>query len=678
MKGITLAVIFLAILPPLSSGVEKITFNDLYSIPRVSDAQFSPDGRQIAFALTTTDIDEESSVSHIWTINRDGTGLRQLTTGSTGEWNPRWPPNGKSISFESDRDGSGQIWLLPLEGGEARKLTSLSTGAWGAVWSPRSDRITFVSEVYPDCESDSCNAARLKEIEDNPIEARLHDHLLYRHYNSWDDGKVSQLFEHDIDKDRTYQLTFGPYDAPTATLGGYTDYAISNDGSEICYVMNTDSIPTLSTNNDLFIHDSTAGQQIRITSNPGQDVSPFYSPDDKYIAYLSQDQAGYESDQFDLILYDRKSGTTNNLTEDFDRSVGYFRWGPKSRYIYFLALNHGFNMVWRIDVTQKEVESLLSDAVYRDLAVSPDGKALLVARSLSDQPYELYLFDLASKNLTRLTYFTEDIIGRIDVTRAGEFWFEGALGDSVHGFLTFPPDYNAQNKYPLILLIHGGPQWCWLGDFNYYGWNTQLTAAQGYVVAQIDPHGSAGYGAGFKEYVSGNWGRADYEDLMLGVDYLIGEYPAIDSNRMAALGRSYGGFMTNWICGHTDRFKCLITIDGTFNHVSDYYSTDELWFPEWEFKGTPWTNYEEYRRSSPATYVENFRTPTMIIHGQEDYRVDVSEALAMYTALQRKGVPSQLLYFPDEGHSIRKLKNLRYVYEKQFEWLARWLAPEHE
>jgi dipeptidyl aminopeptidase/acylaminoacyl peptidase len=247
------------------------------------------------------------------------------------------------------------------------------------------------------------------------------------------------------------------------------------------------------------------------------------------------------------------------------------------------------------------------------------------------------------------------------------------MGDSIHGFLTKPPGFDPSRKYPLALLIHGGPQFCWLGEFNYYGWNTQLVAAQGYVVAQIDPHGSVGYGIKFQEYVSGHWGMGDYDDLMKGVDHLTATCPFIDSTRMAALGRSYGGFMTNWICGHTDRFRCLVTIDGTFNHMSDYGATDELWFPEWEYKGTPWTNRDEYVRSSPSTYAANFKTPTLLIHGQRDYRLDVSEAFQMFTTLQRQGVPSQLLYLPDESHNASKLENLRIIYNRELEWLARWL-----
>jgi dipeptidyl aminopeptidase/acylaminoacyl peptidase len=385
-------------------------------------------------------------------------------------------------------------------------------------------------------------------------------------------------------------------------------------------------------------------------------------------------RAGYEADQRDLVIYDREKKTHRNLTETFDRSIGYYEWKPFSHTIFFSAIEHGFNKIWSVDIESGEIELQLGDGVYGEFTLSLNGYFMIFSRSYSDQPYELYRFHLGDRQTFPISSHLPKEIRELDLNRGEDFWFVGAMGDSVHGFLTLPPGFDESKKYPLVLLIHGGPQWCWLGDFNYYGWNTQLVAAQGYVVAQIDPHGSVGYGLEFKEYVSGNWGKGDYEDLMKGVDYLIETHSFIDSTRMAALGRSYGGFMTNWICGHTDRFKCLVTIDGTYNHISGYGSTEELWFPEWEYKGTPYDNWDEYVRSSPVTYAANFKTPTMVIHGEYDYRVDLSEGLQMYTALQRQGVPSQLIYLPDEGHNARKIQNLRFLYEKQFEWLKRWLS----
>nr|MBN2278148.1 S9 family peptidase [candidate division Zixibacteria bacterium] len=651
---------------------EKITFNDLYSFPQFGDLRFSPDGRRIAVEVTTYDTSDDSSVDRIWTISIDDAKPHRITNGPTGEWRPRWSPDGKYLAFESDREGEVQIWLLPLDGGEAHPLTSLATGARGPEWAPGSDKIVFYSRVFPDCLSDSCNRSRLEEIDRNPISAKIFDHLLFRHYCFWNDGRTNRLFTVDTSGQIT-PVTDPDYDAPAALLGGNLDYGFSPDGQEICYVANTDSIPALGTNNDLFVIPSGGGKSKRITPEQGQDCNPRYSPDGRYIAYLEQARPGYESDQSDLVLYDRENGKKFNLTSEYDRSVGNFLWSPDGRFIYFQAIEHGFSMIWRIDTANRSIEKLLYDACYRGMDISPDGRFLAVGRSLSNKPYEIYLYEIDTGKLKQLSHFSDELTARVDMRPAEEFWFKGFMGDSVRGFLTLPPDFDSHIKYPLVLLIHGGPQWCWLGDFNYYGWNTQLMAAHGYAVAQIDPHGSVGYGQEFKEYVSGNWGKGDYEDLMIGVDYLLEKKPFLDSTRMAALGRSYGGFMTNWICGHTDRFQCLITVDGIFSQISSYFSADELWFPEWEFKGTPWTNRVEYERASPSTYLKNFSTPTMIIHGQMDYRVDVSEAFQMFTALQRRGIPSELLYFPDEGHAVGKIKNHRYVYEKQFEWLERWL-----
>jgi dipeptidyl aminopeptidase/acylaminoacyl peptidase len=657
----------------VSALARPITFDDLYGLPRCGEAQISPDGKRIVFVLTTADLKSNTRANHLWLMNADGSGQRQLTQGPSGAWSPRWSSDGQSILFLSDRGDETQVWLIPLAGGEARPATSLPTEVSEFAVSPTGHVLLLITRVFPDCETDSCNRARLREQIDDPNHPRLYNHLLFRHWNRWDDGRIKRMVLYDLASGEHRDLTTGAYDAPTALLGGNADYAISPDSREICFAMSTDSLPAVRVNNDLYIITTEGGQTAHFTTLPGLESDPQYSADGSFVAYLAAARPGYESDERDIILYDRRLKTQSSLTGDFGRSVGEYLWAPDGKSIYFLAIDHGFNTIWQVDVASRKVVQVAGDAVYDELRVSPDGRFLIVGRSVADQPKELYRLDPRSSASTRLTRFTEKLTVDLDLSRAEEFRFVGALGDSVHGFLTKPPGFDPSRRYPLVLLIHGGPQWCWLGEFNYYGWNTQFMAAQGYVVAQIDPHGSVGYGIAFQDYVSGNWGRGDVEDLMKGVDYLIAKHPFIDSTRMAALGRSYGGFMTNWICGHTDRFRCLVTIDGTFDHISDYGTTDELWFPEWEYEGTPWTNREEYVRSSPGTYAAHFRTPTLVIHGQHDYRLDLSEGLQMFTTLQRLGIPSQFLYFPDEGHSVEKLQNLRTVYEHQLAWLTRWL-----
>lgn len=651
-----------------------ITFDDLYGLSRSASPAISPDGKRIVFVLRTSDPKANERESHLWIMDADGTNQRQLTFGSSGESSPSWAADGQSILFLASRGGNTQVWQLPLSGGEARQATFLTCGVSEYSCCPGGDELLVVSRVYPDCASDTCNARQLAYDRDNPNRPRLFTELPVREYSHYHDGRINRLYRARIaDSASTREVFHSAYNIPAAMEGGSRDFDMAPDGSEICFGMSRDSMPVIGVNTGLYLLNENATTPVPITTNPALDNNPRYSPDGRYIAYEATSRFGYESDQADLMLYDRKAQTTRNITAAFDRYPFGWQWGPKSKYIYFVAIEHGLDKIYRIDVSSEKVELLLGDAVYDDLNVSPDGKFLVCSRTLSNEPSELWRYDLGAQKPVRLTKFTDEITAGLTMHRATDFWFAGFNGDSIHGFLTKPPDFDPSNKYPLVLLIHGGPQWCWLGEFNYYGWNTQLTAAEGYVVAQIDPHGSVGYGLKFKEHVSGNWGRGDFEDLMLGVDYLIADNGFIDSTRMAALGRSYGGFMINWICGHTDRFKCLIGIDGSYNHVSFYGSTDELWFPEWDIAGTPWSNPDEYARSSPLNYAKNFGTPTMLIHGQRDYRVDISEGLQMFTALQRMGVPSQMLIFPNEGHNVGRLDNLRTVYDEQYKWLARWL-----
>ncbi len=671
MRYLCLFFVYLFFINSGTAG-DKITFDDLYRVTKISDPQISPDGKIIALVVQTTNVDSLKTKTRIWLVNSNGTGLRQLTKSDQNETQPRWSPDGKILAFKShDEDTDAeQIWLTTPDKNDLKKISSVATGVVDFAWSSDKAHIIFTSRVFADCPNDSCNLAKLRKSENNPIKARLYDHLLYRHYNRWYDGRVELLFQLNVPSGKHRKIIKIDNDRNNLL---YHSFAVEPQNGLIGFSMSVDTNPAVYLNYDIFTLPNQGGEPYRLTLNRGHDTDPVFSPDGRILAYLQMARAGYESDQRDIILYNRENNQEQNITTTFDRSVGEYVWHPDSGIIYFSAVEHGYNKIWRVDTNKREIELVLGDAVYTNLRIDPNGEYLIITRSLSDRPYELYRFNLKDKKLTCLTHFNDKLIDRLEMKQARDFWFTGFNGDSVHGFLTLPPDFNPALKYPLVLLIHGGPQWCWLGDFNYYGWNTQLVAAQGYVVAQIDPHGSLGYGLKFQEYVSGNWGKGDYEDLMRGIDYLLETYPYIDSARLAALGRSYGGFMVNWICGHSDRFKCLVSVDGTFNHLSDYGTTEELWFPEWEFNGTPWSNPEEYIRSSPLTYAINFKTPTLVIHSQNDYRVDLSEGLQMFTALQRMSVPSQLLYFPDESHNIAQLKNLRYVYQKQFEWLARWL-----
>jgi dipeptidyl aminopeptidase/acylaminoacyl peptidase len=585
--------------------------------------------------------------------------------------------------------------------------------------------ILFTSNVYPACDDvpeaeANCNQQRLKEAEQSKVKAMIIDHLLYRHWNAFKEGKRTHLFvipaegpkfvkdyrgphidEHPLD------LTPGDYDAPVFSLGGQDDYAFSPDGQEICYASNHDKNPAASTNNDLWIvrvgtGDSPVQAKNITADNPASDTSPLYSPDGRYIAYRAQQRPGYESDRFRLMLYDRKTGEKKDLTEDFDHWVGSFVWAPDSKTIYFSAEHERHSLIYAVgtartagtDRTRTEyLRRALVGGFDDDVAVTPDGKKLVFTRMSIAAPNEIYGADASGGGCPArtgdvdhgkencslnkdwpLSHINDQLLSQIGMSDGEPFSFTGAHGDWVEGFLVKPPNFDASRKYPVKFLIHGGPQGAWGDDWSYR-WNPELFAANGYVVLMINFHGSTGYGQKFVDAINGDWGGAPFEDLMKGLDYAEQHYGFIDKSRECALGASYGGYMTNWILGHTDRFKCIVTHDGMFNAESAWGTTEELWFNNWEFKGTPYDNRAMYQKWSPHQYAKNFKTPTLVIHGQRDYRLDVSEGFQLFNTLQMEGVPSKMLYFPDEGHWVLKPQNSRLWYETVNAWVDQWTKP---
>jgi dipeptidyl aminopeptidase/acylaminoacyl peptidase len=587
--------------------------------------------------------------------------------------------------------------------------------------------------VYPECdgsvsEAATCNANKLDAAEKAKVKALIFDHLLYRHWNSYKEGKRTHIFITDVpDTSRgptlrtsvsvPRDLTPGDYDAPVFSLGGQDDYAFSPEGQEICYASNHDKNPAASTNNDLWIVPVTGGAAKNITAdNPASDTSPLYSPDGRYIAYRAQQRPGYESDRFRLMLYDRKTGEKKNLTENLDRWVGTFVWTPDSKQIYFGADNRGQGSVERISAEGSRLTHVgtfacdFIEGFYDDFQFATGGNTMLATRNTLQSPVEVVALDVNTTAPTRcnggqerlepasptryepehgvvqdsinvsrrqLTHLNEAVLSQVDMQPLESFGFTGAHGDKVEGFLVRPPNFDATKKYPVKFLIHGGPQGAWGDDWSYR-WNPELFAsptpatASGYVVIMINFHGSTGYGQKFIDAINGDWGGAPFEDLMKGLDYAEQSYPFIDKNRECALGASYGGYMANWILGHTDRFKCIVSHDGMFNAESAWGTTEELWFNNWEFKGTPYDNRAGYVKWSPHQYAKNFRTPTLVIHGQRDYRLDVSEGFQLFTTLQMLGVPSKMLYFPDEGHWVLKPQNSELWYKTVNDWVDQW------
>jgi dipeptidyl aminopeptidase/acylaminoacyl peptidase len=653
-----------------------ITFRDLISLHRVSEPQISPDGKWIAYSVATPDLEANRSVGDIWVVPAAGGGAaRQLTRGGS-DTRPRWSPDGKKLAFISGRAGTPQIYWIALEGGEATRLTSISTGADNELWSPDGQTVAFVSSVYPDCRDDACNAGRDAAREKSKVKARVYEKLLYRHWTEWWDGKRGHLFVEAVEGGGAARdLTPGAnYDVPPFNEGAPEAIAFSPDGRELCFTANTDKDEALSTNADLFtVAVAGDGEPKRITTNPGNDWGPAYSPDGKWIAYRAQLLDGYEADRWRLMLYERESAKQINLTENVDLSVESYLWKPDSIGIYFSAEDKAEMPVYSISALKPGRIVRVADGFNAEFDLSRDGQTLVLARTSLTMPTEIFL--QAGTDVRQITHQNGALLAQLELPTAEPFWFEGAEKTQVEGLLIRPPHFDAAKKYPTLLLIHGGPQGAWTDAWGYR-WNQQVMAAAGYVVVMANPRGSTGYGQKFTAEISQDWGGKVYEDLMKGLDAAIAKYPFVDGSRVGAAGGSYGGYMIDWIATHTDRFKCLISHAGPYDLASEYGATEELWFPVWEFGGAPWAKPEMYRKWSPSEYAAalgKYKTPTLVVGGELDFRVPYNQDLEFFTALQVQGVPSKLVIFPDEGHWVLKPQNSELWYATFLDWVGRFL-----
>ncbi|MGA1821086.1 MAG: prolyl oligopeptidase family serine peptidase [Thermoplasmatota archaeon] len=689
----------------MAARKRSFAFDDMMRIDRLSDPAPHPDGSKVAYVTTKYDKLKNEKCSVIHLLDMESGEDRLLTPGKGSYGNPSWSHDGRYLAFTSDRDEGSQLYVLPFaEGGESRKITEGDGGAGKPVWNPDGNRILFSRSVVVSPEWDG-NTDDIAEDEKKRVihartyglvnersSARIEDSLLYRHWDHWREMRRTHLFIVDLSTSEISDITPGDADVPPISLGGSLDYGFSPEGDEIVYIMNPDDVVAESTNNSVYIQKikgiNTSGKPKRISRNEAMDLEPRYSPDGKYICYLGAEKPTYEADRLRIKIYDRETGSTKVLTEDLDRSPFLIEWSLDSRFIIFTAPDRGYLHIFSYDLKTDSIRRHTGrsyNSVFRQLSA----KKIIVSRESATEPADLYVMDvnegvrpdtdpgpmktdLPQEKIERLTEYGSWMKKELDIHHLEEFWYNGADEDPVHGFILKPPGFDRKKKYPLVLIIHGGPQSAFFDHFHFR-WNPQLFAGSGYVVAELNPRGSIGYGQEFTDQISGDWGGRCYEDIMRGLDHVLDNYPFIDRERIAAAGASFGGFMVNWIAGHTDRFKVLVSHDGIFNQETMSYMTEELWFDRWEHGGYPHEDHESFLKYSPHMHVQNFKTPMLVIQGELDFRCPVSEGVALFTALQVMKVPSRFLYFPDEGHWVLKPANLEVWYDTVLDWIGRYI-----
>ena len=648
--------------------------HDMVAMERLGDPQPSPDGKFVVFTRRTWDEKANKVSTNLWLVSADGKTLRQLTSAKASDTSPRWSPDGRTIAFISSRGGSSQIWTIDMAGGEAIRKSDFPIDVDNVQWSPDGARFAFSAEVYPDCEDMACTAKRDKEKDENPVKARIYTNLMIRHWDTWEDSKRSHIFVW------PGRAGAGPVDimkgadadSPTKPFGGAEEFAWSPDGREIAFTAKMVDNEAISTDTDIYLAAADGGGYKCITeSNQAVDTTPVYSPDGKKIAYLAMARPGYESDKQSVVVYDKASATSRILTGAWDRSAGSVLYSADGARLVITATDEARSKIFSVDATTGRVTPIVSDHYNSSVSLAPGGRLVFLQDSLT-APAEVFTSRIDGTGLTRLTGINDARVAATAMSQPEEFWFTGSRGVKLHGWLLKPVGFEKGRKYPVAFLIHGGPQGSWEDHFHYR-WNPQVYAGAGYVMVSIDPHGSTGYGQAVTDGVNGDWGGKPYDDLMKGLDYVLANYSYADADRVGALGASYGGYMVNWIAGHTDRFKCLVSHDGELDIKTSYYITEELWFPEWEMGGTPWDKKEPYVRFSPSEYVQNWKTPMLVIHGALDFRLPETEGMAVFTALQRRGIPSKFLYFPDENHWVLKAKNSILWHETVIGWLDQWL-----
>ena len=647
---------------------KPFTIEELYKIKSVSSAVLSPSGEKIAFVVSVPDLKKTKSTTSIYVMNSDGSNQRQMTTPTSAGYNPIWSKDGKGIYFNSTRGGSEQVYYMSLEGGDPIQITNFALGVSSPKLSSDGNKFLFTAMVYPECGADAdCNQKISNSSESGPIQAHLADSLFVRHWTEYEDGQYSHVLLYDVPTKKVIDLTPGYINSPSFAPGGSSNYSFSPDDKEIAFDSKRVKHPEKSTNNDVWTVNIDGTGLKNITSkNQGSDTDPRYSPDGKYIAYLTQTIPTYESDKVRLAIYDREKGENKILTESIDNWVNEFNWSKDSKAIYFTVQEKGYQPLYKIDIVDLKIEKLIENVPVSSFDVSAKNDYAVFSYTFTHKPVELARYNFSKKEMKDITSFNKEFTDSIDVRPSEKVWVKGAGGVPVHVFIVKPHGFDPAKKYPVVINVHGGPQMQWMDSFRG---DWQVYPGAGYIVVYPNPHGSTGYGQKYTAAISNDWDGKVYEDIMKVTDYLE-TLPYVDKDRIGAMGWSYGGYFMNLLQAKTKRYKCLASMMGIYDLNQFKEDTEEQWFSNWDL------GRKNFQTMSPSEYSSNFTTPTLIITGERDYRVTYLNSLRYFTVLQTKGIDSRLIIFKNDGHWPSGLKSMPLYYNAHLEWFHKYLGGD--
>ena len=677
----------LVLVPAAATAAETHPFSiqDMLAMERITDPRPSPTGDRIVFVVRTTDLENNKGKTDLWMVGADGSHPHRFTadaaSDAAADTDPVWAPDGKSVYYLSTRSGSSQVWKLPAEGGGApQQVTDLPLDLSNLAISPDGKLFAFSLEVFSDCPTLACSQERLDKAAKSKVKGHLFSDRtgFVRHWDTWSNGTRNHWFVLPVDgKGKPVDLAKGMNaDAPSKPFGGAEELAFSPDSKTVVFAArDVGGDEPWSTNLDLFqVAVDGSGRRNLTEPNKATDTQPTFSPDGKTLAYLAMRRPGYESDRYRIVLRDVASGKERVLAEEWDRSAGALFFAPDGKTLFTTTDDKGQAPIFAIDVASGKTKRLIEKGTVASPALA--GKRLFFTLDNLKAAAEIYSVDPDGSGLTQITHVND---AKLAATRMGDFeqfQFQGWNGETVSGHVVKPADFVPGKKYPLAFLIHGGPQVA-MGNHFHYRWNPEFYAGAGYAVVFIDFHGTPGYGQAFTDSIAQDEGGKPLVDLQKGLAAALERYPWIDGGHACALGASYGGFMINWIAGNwPDPWKCLVTHDGILDQRAMYYSTEETWFAEWEHGGPYFSHPDNYERDNPVRFVDRWKTPMLVIHDGLDYRIPITEGLGVFTALQRRGIPSEFLTFPDENHWVLKPGNSLLWHQTVLDWLNRWTRPD--